>query len=360
MKTLLFFTMMLVALGLSAQEKFFKHIATAPTIAWANVSILDHPLLNGSPDAKVFISHYRDGESNNHRSGVFYFDGRWYIYQEDWEPIKVNSAYMVYIADADDAFRHDVALPMISSMLDHSIINGSSDKNPVYTHVNVANNDLCDFNLGFAYDAGFGTWNLTNLSLENIPSPSSYFITAEGADPAIIGYRHVTDSENLIDGGCTVIDHPQLNLNENAGIVFSHHYGSVDNPTGNVMVDKTFAIQYNWARGDWRICTEDFTTIPEGARFNLLFQADAIMNTNETQIENSSTAYPNPIIDKVNFSSKSIIQKISVHDFSGKIISESNPDSDKITMDLSKLRAGIYVAKIQTKEGVQTIKLIKK
>lgn len=61
------------------------------------------------------------------------------------------------------------------------------------------------------------------------------------------------------------------------------------------------------------------------------------------------TSYPNPIINNVNFNSASIIQKISIYDVSGKLISEMIANSDKIEMNMSKLNPRVYIAKIETR-----------
>lgn len=106
--------------------------------------------------------------------------------------------------------------------------------------------------------------------------------------------------------------------------------------------------------------TEDFSVIPEGARFNILFMEDAIMGANDLSEKELISFYPNPVTDKVNFNSKSIIGKVSIYDLSGKLISELNSNSNKVEMNLSQLNSDVYIAKIQTKEGIQTIKLIKK
>ena len=77
-------TPLLIALLLSApgiaQDSFFVHTATAPTIS-SDLTWIDHPDLNDNPDADIVISHSWNppgsaGVYNTNNSGLFYGVGQ--------------------------------------------------------------------------------------------------------------------------------------------------------------------------------------------------------------------------------------------------------------------------------------------
>lgn len=78
MKTI--FTLMLLcvmATAMKAQNKIFKHTATAGNTT-ADYTLIDYPALNGNPEAKLIVSHAYNpisngpGVYNNRISGVRY------------------------------------------------------------------------------------------------------------------------------------------------------------------------------------------------------------------------------------------------------------------------------------------------
>lgn len=74
-----------------------------------------------------------------------------------------------------------------------------------------------------------------------------------------------------------------------------------------------------------------------------------------------ATVYPNPTQNVWNFSvDNEIIENIQVVDLTGKVIFDLINSSEIITVDATKLTSGIYLAKVKTNSGVQTIKLVRK
>ncbi|HTO35279.1 MAG TPA: T9SS type A sorting domain-containing protein [Flavobacterium sp.] len=66
--------------------------------------------------------------------------------------------------------------------------------------------------------------------------------------------------------------------------------------------------------------------------------------------------YPNPVQDILNIESQETVLSVEVFDLLGKKILVSK---DK-TIDVSKLKNGIYLLKINTENGVLTEKIMKK
>lgn len=78
----------------------FVHRATAANTS-GYITTIDNPLTNGRPDALLFVTHnYNPGAVcpcvyNPHPLGVYYVDGKWAIYNEDFASILVNSQFNV-------------------------------------------------------------------------------------------------------------------------------------------------------------------------------------------------------------------------------------------------------------------------
>lgn len=72
------------------------------------------------------------------------------------------------------------------------------------------------------------------------------------------------------------------------------------------------------------------------------------------------TYYPNPVQDKLNFSSTTPIKEIKIYNYLGKKIN-TQIDLESKSIDLSNYSSGIYLVKVSFKDGneVQTFKVIK-
>jgi hypothetical protein len=86
---------------------------------------------------------------------------------------------------------------------------------------------------------------------------------------------------------------------------------------------------------------------------NLSDGADQVLNLDEVR------SYPNPAKDVLTISSKNEqMNTITLFDILGNQINSFNPNSRKMTIDVSHLSSGIYIAKISTLSGVGSIKII--
>lgn len=71
------------------------------------------------------------------------------------------------------------------------------------------------------------------------------------------------------------------------------------------------------------------------------------------------TLYPNPVKDIAHFSAKEKIEEITIFNAAGQQMFTSRQHSFNAQVNLSGFSKGLYVAKIKTAAGVQTVKLIK-
>lgn len=70
-------------------------------------------------------------------------------------------------------------------------------------------------------------------------------------------------------------------------------------------------------------------------------------------------AYPNPSKGKYNITSKEQIEKITVYNQLGKVVFNDIIKNKGTTIDLSSFTDGVYFAKIEKQESIETIKIIK-
>ncbi len=72
------------------------------------------------------------------------------------------------------------------------------------------------------------------------------------------------------------------------------------------------------------------------------------------------SVYPNPTNNVWYFSNDvTTIQSIQIYDSIGKLIYDSNQNANSVSVDASKLRSGIYFAKVKSDNAIQTFKLVR-
>ncbi|MDV7696155.1 choice-of-anchor J domain-containing protein [Chryseobacterium soli] len=70
--------------------------------------------------------------------------------------------------------------------------------------------------------------------------------------------------------------------------------------------------------------------------------------------------YPNPATDILNIDSKVKIKSINVYDTAGRSVISTDANSNKFSVHLAKLAAGIYIVTAETENGKESVKVIKK
>lgn len=76
--------------------------------------------------------------------------------------------------------------------------------------------------------------------------------------------------------------------------------------------------------------------------------------------DTSFKVYPNPVTDILNIEAKGKIKLVNVYDISGRNVLNTEINSSKSDIDLSKLNGGTYILTAQTENGIQSVKVIKK
>ena len=92
---------------------------------------------------------------------------------------------------------------------------------------------------------------------------------------------------------------------------------------------------------------------------NIYLHDDEVLSVNDFDTA-SITAYPNPAQSNWNVTSVEPITQITVYDILGKAVVVENPNNTSVSMDISALPGGMYLANVATAQGSKTIKLIKR
>ncbi|AWI24779.1 DUF7619 domain-containing protein [Flavobacterium pallidum] len=111
--------------------------------------------------------------------------------------------------------------------------------------------------------------------------------------------------------------------------------------------------------------------IPNTASIYFDFNPAIVTNTFQTEFvsqlgvndvsETDFRVYPNPAKDKVSVSmtGSKMIKSLELMDISGKSLLSENINANRAEMNLSGMSAGIYLLKLKSENGVETLKLIK-
>ncbi|WP_322971785.1 T9SS type A sorting domain-containing protein [Faecalibacter sp. LW9] len=76
--------------------------------------------------------------------------------------------------------------------------------------------------------------------------------------------------------------------------------------------------------------------------------------------KSSIKVYPNPVVDYLVVESFSEAKFISVIDITGRQVLSQNPSSKVNRVNMSSLSAGTYIVTVESNDGVQSFKVIKK
>jgi len=345
-----------------AQDAMFVHTATAGTIV-SDASFIDHPDLNGNPDAKLLVSHNWNpsngsGVYNDNFTGLFYNDGanQWMVYNEDGSGLVVDSSYNIYVAQGNEVYVHIADLANQGSLdsysvLNHPDLNNNPNANIILSTYYNPNGLRNDHPYGVWYDSGDGRWNIYTEDFATIPENSAFFVGIGGG--VGVSAKHVANAGN-ISSNWTVIDHPLLNGDPDAVFTFTHNWGTTGD-SANVIVDTKLGAWYTGS--NWAIFNEDLTDMTENAEFDL-FVYDPSLSVTDNKLQNVS-AYPNPVSSQLSIETTNEISQVEIYNVLGQQVLIIDGVSNKMNIDVSNLPSGTYLAKVVSGDASKTIKLIK-
>lgn len=352
---------MLVSVAI-AQGPVFVHTATAGNIS-ADASFISHPDLDGNPNAELIVTHSWNppgsaGVYNTEQTGVFYSnsENKWGVYNESGAAMVLGSSYNIYIGQGGDTSLHIADLANQGSVdsytvLNHPDLNGNPNAR-LYIQTYFNPNGLRNNHpYGVWYDVNINRWIIYAEDFAMIPLDTAFFYTV---DPVVAQtLTHRADAGN-ITGNYTVIDHPLLNNNPNGIVLINHNWG-LSGASSNVIMDKAVGVWYTGSA--WAIFTEDLTAMPIDIEFDLMIY-DPSLGVADNSIE-GLTYFPNPVRDVMDISANTKIDTVTVFDILGREVMQQNGTFNNMKLDMSGLNSGSYLARIQSGNSTQVIKLIK-
>jgi len=359
-----FFTFLLVlcfSVAL-AQNPLYVHTATAATIS-GDLTVLDHPDLNGNPAAQLIVSHNWNppgsaGIYNDNAIGVFWDGANWGIYHENDSDMIEGSSYNVYIDEGDNTFLHIADAASVGSsnaytVLDFAPLNGNPDANIAITTYFNPNSLRNDKRYSVWYDSStLNQWIIFTEDISELPLDTAFFVTIEGEN--VQNYTHVATVANIV-GNYTEIDHALLNGDPDAVFVFLHNWGT-QSESANVIVDAELGVWYTGT--NWAIFTQDFSALPENSEYDLLIY-DPSLGVEDFAVEGLNF-FPNPAVDFITINAKDAINNVTVFDMQGRKVLEQSGELNTMSLNVSQLPTGNYLANVKSGDNAQVIKIIKK
>lgn len=86
----------------------------------------------------------------------------------------------------------------------------------------------------------------------------------------------------------------------------------------------------------------------------------SILAVNESAKKNTINVYPNPVVDYVYINNDSRIKDVEVYNVSGQRILNETINAEKGSVDMRRAPAGVYILKVNSEKGSQSLKIIKK
>lgn len=159
------------------------------------------------------------------------------------------------------------------------------------------------------------------------------------------------------------------------------HY-SVDG--GNTFTDNNLLQSVYPITEDYDLVRVNFTQIAavndnENFQIRISFTGNAVQLNGSNQIDNITlrgdggglsvnnmdelaqfNLYPNPATNDINISSNAVINSYEILDMTGKtIISKEGNQTNEISVDVASLNPAIYLVKINTEKGIETMRFVK-
>lgn len=251
----------------------FMHSATTLNTA-ANVTALDHPALNGNPQALVFIAHvWEPGDAViTSPVGIAYdtTQSQWTIYTESGAALPVGTDFAVGYAEltSDRIYRQTTAPGNIEfnrMRLRHPQLTGRPGRSVFVSRIKASGEPQFLHHIGVWYDGA--DWTLYTQDFALMPTNISFHVYIGGANDVL--HTHVTGTGNTTNH-ITYLDHPALNDHPEAGLLFVQDFAA-SGPYQN----RAFGLWYSEAARRWTIFAEDLAALPTDLRFRLLiFPAD--------------------------------------------------------------------------------------
>lgn len=282
----------------------YVHFVTDKNTASVN-SILDHPLLNGNPNAIFFVTHNWNpggvGNKYNNFNSRVRFDGiAWTINNQGGDFFEKGASFNVFIpTPGSNVFVHTATVGNTSGHITH-ITHPLADGNPnaillVTQNYNPGGGPGVDNYVPVGVYYTGAQWSIFNQNLAAMPVGASFNVMVL---PAGAGFVHTATSGDT-SLNTTRINNPLTNNRPNALLFITPNY----NPGGGSGTYANFPVGvYYSSLGQAAIFNENVSgSMPIGASFNVLAlppRAESFVHKADfTNILGNSTELGNPLPD---------------------------------------------------------------
>ena len=147
--------------------------------------------------------------------------------------------------------------------------------------------------------------------------------------------------------------------------VFNADFSVVKLETAPLVAGQDFSITYTNVEPDdttiqygYQVLGLNANPADEAALGSIVI-VDTVLGANDFDTSSIST-YPNPVTSKLNIQSEELITSVSIFNTLGQKVLNVAAGSLNLSVDMSTLSPGVYVANIATDNGSKTMKVIKK
>ncbi|HET8803734.1 MAG TPA: T9SS type A sorting domain-containing protein, partial [Aequorivita sp.] len=359
--------LLLLAFNLgTSQDKIFIHTATVAN-SWDYVTYINHPDLNGSPEAVFMFNHCwgPSGFYNNKAQGIFYTGGEWAIFNEDLTNMQEGASFNIYIPNNPDAIFSHYAFPGNQGSFSNTTVIDHPDFNEEDPGPFAVANSIMDIGgtyspkpFSFYYDTALNKRGIYINDESAMQEGFQYRIMNFNETEGATAYRHEVITGVNVFENYTYLDSPDLNGKPNAQFVFSQYWG-VNGPSSEVEINTQMGAWYSSGEGLWSIYLEDDSMdMPNGAIFDIIIIPEDPLNITESQIA-TVTLFPNPTKEAITISANSNIEKVTIFNLLGQELSKIRGGKNRIEMNISHLKPGVYFAKVNAEGSQQILRFVK-
>jgi Secretion system C-terminal sorting domain len=330
----------------------YTHFVTAENNLYEpSYSILDHPQLNGHPEAIVLATQNWNpgnlgGTYNNEAIGVFYFIDiqRWVLYNLSIVQIPVGSAYNIVMGypqpvndDCMDATSIDNLFhqtPEATYSAGPYTNNGAilSDGDPTIPTDCFFASDIVNNNVWFSFVGDGEEYSILTSNCGGSLT-DNYF---ELGDTQMAIYTGNCDGLSLV--ACNDDSENSTGTNFFAEIILE----TEDGVTYYVMIDGYAGEENQPADGDYCIeVTQNVVNVEENSGPQIAL-------------------FPNPVNEILMVSLSQGVNLIQIMDASGRVVESINqPTNTNLSIDCSQLESGVYFIRANSNEGINIKTFVK-
>jgi PKD repeat protein len=244
----------------------FTHTALTANIT-GQVTSIDHTKTNNSTNKIVVVSSVL-GLRNQSAHGVYYWQDKWTIFNQDITNIKENEIFTVVTADPSDpgAFVHQTTSANLRALhistLDHPSVNNRPNARVFVTAIWEKSTDYNNHPVGVVYVNN--RWEIINLDQSPLPVDLKFnVIVSENNNTSFI---HTSTASSVISD-YTLIGHALTDEKPEAKILCTFNQGTNASPIGN---PRLTGLWYSSSPKKWTIFNENFEGMPQNAKYNIL------------------------------------------------------------------------------------------